>query len=512
MTAAERTIVAISSMLRPGARSRCVAVAVAVLCLAVSGTAPASAASKPEQDEKAAKGEKAAKAKAAKAPAEWDEQIAPIAHDVEDIRGLSFEHPVAVEYLDDAKFRKRVTDDSDESEQDVADEQRAEAQLRAVGLIAADVDLGDATDAAAETGVLAYYDTETDKVTVRGKQLDAMMKVTLAHELTHALDDQHFDLDALDRAADKAHATTVLDALVEGNATRVEDEYVQRLPDDERDEYESGRSDTGASIEEEHDAADIPAAVDVFFGSPYFLGVQMVQVAAHDGGNESVDGLFGDPPRSELAFIDAGTVASTQVPFAVPPPPIEEGERRSGRRDSFGAFALYLMLSTAMNPAAAFDAVRGWGGDAMVTVKRGDETCVRANFTGQDADASAAITSALQQWSANGAHPSSTVTTAGPVTTLLTCDGDAPATDPAAPLNGAVGTLQLRNDLLLSGLHAGVERRVIECTANAVIRAPEFAAYRDDRVASPAADPATDVLERMQRAVQRSATDCRRQV
>jgi len=502
--AAERTIVAISSMLRPGGRSRCAAVAVAALCFAGSGIASASAASKSEPSENAAK--------AAKAPKEWDEQIAPIANEVERIRGLSFEHPVPVEYLGDAAFRKRVTDDSDQSERDVADEQRAEAQLRAVGLITAAVDLGDATDAATETGVLAYYDTETEKVTVRGKQLDTMAKVTLAHELTHALDDQHFDLDALDRAAHKAHATTVLDALVEGDATRVEGEYVRRLSGDERDEYESSRGDTGASIEEERDAADIPAAVDVFFGSPYLLGVQMVQVAAHDGGNESVDGLFGDPPRSELAFIDAGSVASSDLPLTVPPPPIEEGEQRSGRRDSFGAFALYLLLSTAMDPAAAFDTVHGWGGDAMVTVKRGDETCVRANFTGQDADTSAVLTSALRQWSSNGAHPSAMVTTAGPVTTLLTCDGDAPATDPDASLNAAVGTVQLRNELLLSGLEAGIERRVIECAADALIHTSEFAAFRDDRLASPADHPASGVLERVQRAVQRSVTDCREQV
>ena len=284
------------------------------------------------------------------------------------------------------------------------------------------------------------------------------------------------------------------------------------ISDDERDEYESGRSDTGASIEEEQDAADIPAAVDVFFGSPYFLGVQMVQVAAHDGGNDSVDRLFRDPPRSELAFVDAGSVASSDVPLTVPPPPIEPGEQRSGRRDSFGTFALYLMLSTAMDPAEAFDAVRGWGGDAMVTVKRGDETCVRANFTGKDGDASVALASALQGWSTNGSHPSSTVTTAGPVTTLFTCDGDAPATDPDASLTGAVTTVQLRNDLLLSGLEAGVERRVVECTADAVIRTPEFAVYRDDWLASPGEEPASDVLEQVQRAARRSVTNCREQI
>ena len=84
---------------------------------------------------------------------------------------------------------------------DEADLARSEAQLRAVGLVAGGVDLLDSVSDLQQSGVLAYYDPKRERITVRGKELDVARRVTLAHELTHALQDQHFDLESLQRAA-----------------------------------------------------------------------------------------------------------------------------------------------------------------------------------------------------------------------------------------------------------------------------------------------------------------------
>lgn len=487
------------------------AVVLVALAVAASGVASARAASTPSvSSTTSTPSTQSTRPKVAKPPAEWDRQIGPIAHEVESIRGLTFDHPVAVEYLDDAAFRARLkAEGGTETKRDKADEQRMEAQLRAAGLIEADVDLGAAADDFEAAGVLAYYDPDTKSVTVRGKKLDVMTKVTLAHELTHALDDQHFDLNAMDRAAHKAHADSTLTALLEGDAVRVEDEYTSRLSAADRDKEAASEQDAGASVNGEIDTADVPAAVQVFLGSPYVMGVQMVKLAAEEGGNATVDGLFRDPPRSELAFVDVSTVAKGDHPLAVPPPVVEPGEQRSGPRDSFGTFALYLMLSTALDPVDALEAVRGWGGDAMITVMRGDETCVRANFTGRDPQASTKLADALQRWSTSGAHPSARVTTAGPITTLVTCDSDAPTTDPVGPLTAAEATVALRNDLLLETIQAGLGKTVAECTADGVIHSSAFAALRDAQVSAPGAQPSADVVQPLQRVVQRTVTDCR---
>ena len=48
--------------------------------------------------------------------------------------------------------------------------------------------------------MLAFYDPDAKEVVIRGgtKFLDVPHRVVLAHELTHVLQDQHFDLNRLE--------------------------------------------------------------------------------------------------------------------------------------------------------------------------------------------------------------------------------------------------------------------------------------------------------------------------
>src|SRR5262245_5888854 len=174
-------------------------------------------------------------------PERWDRRIEPIAHVVEKLRKLDFEHPVAVEFLSDAAFEKRVAVDKGKlSASDKRSAERSQSQLRAVGLIGPDVDLLDATSSLQKSGVLASYENATKKITVKGKNVDDVAtRVTLAHELTHALQDQHFDLNALQREAAKTHSGTVLRTVVEGDAVRIEDDYVNTLSKADRSKYAS---------------------------------------------------------------------------------------------------------------------------------------------------------------------------------------------------------------------------------------------------------------------------------
>ena len=47
---------------------------------------------------------------------------------------------------------------------------------------------------ARQSGTLAYYDTKTEEIYVRGDVMDAAHRVTVADELTHVFQDQNFDL------------------------------------------------------------------------------------------------------------------------------------------------------------------------------------------------------------------------------------------------------------------------------------------------------------------------------
>src|SRR6266536_1322448 len=69
-------------------------------------------------------------------PKKWDPRLEPIADKVAQLRHLNFEHPVAAEFLSDAEFEKKVAVDKGKlTKQDKEQIQRAQGQLRAVGLI-----------------------------------------------------------------------------------------------------------------------------------------------------------------------------------------------------------------------------------------------------------------------------------------------------------------------------------------------------------------------------------------
>src|SRR5436189_5401629 len=86
-------------------------------------------------------------------PKQWDPRLAPIADKVAELRKLKFDHPVAAEFLDDAKFEKRVSIDKGKlTKSDKEDIVRSQGQLRAVGLIGPDVDLIDASSSLQSSG------------------------------------------------------------------------------------------------------------------------------------------------------------------------------------------------------------------------------------------------------------------------------------------------------------------------------------------------------------------------
>ena len=62
-----------------------------------------------------------------------------------------------------------------------------EGELRAVGLLSGDVDLVEAVGTLQDEGSLAFYDPESERITVRGSDLTPRLRVTLVHELTHAV-------------------------------------------------------------------------------------------------------------------------------------------------------------------------------------------------------------------------------------------------------------------------------------------------------------------------------------
>jgi hypothetical protein len=154
--------------------------------------------------------------------------VSTIAERVEQLRDLRFKTiPDPVE-VDPEQARREGL--ADFERQYPPDRRHADEELyELLGLIDPGSDLAELTGSLFEQGVAGYYDPRDGRlrvVTGAGTGTRVLKEMVLAHELTHALEDQRFGIDA-DTAAtdDRALAEA---ALREGTATSLMTDYVRR--------------------------------------------------------------------------------------------------------------------------------------------------------------------------------------------------------------------------------------------------------------------------------------------
>ncbi|HMJ01347.1 MAG TPA: hypothetical protein VK506_00305 [Conexibacter sp.] len=154
------------------------------------------------------------------------ERIDRIAGRIERLRGLRFRHPVGVEVVSPAEARRVGLAEMARTE--AASEQRAEEELlKLLGLLPPETSMRRVTSLVFAEQVAGFYEPRRGRLAlVRGVGVD---DVTLAHELTHALEDQHFDLERFGDGPDDDRATAE-QALAEGTATLVMQDYAERWP------------------------------------------------------------------------------------------------------------------------------------------------------------------------------------------------------------------------------------------------------------------------------------------
>ncbi len=327
--------------------------------------------------------------------AEFDSVVAELAAYVEAERGLSFVEPVEVEVADDEEFSARLLEDFDEESEDI---QLTDQALTALGLIRPEVDLVAELRAFYDVGVLGFYDAETDELVVRGTDPTLYTQQTIVHELVHALDDQHHDLDRpeLDDAPDESSFGFA--ALVEGNARRVEEAWEAGLSADEQDRL----------LEEEYaypaeaglDFSDFPLVLVELVQAPYELGQPLVEEVLEESGPAGLEDAFAAPPVTSEQVIHPDTFLAGEAARDVAPPPADGEVTDEG---VFGELVLRLLLEGPLPSAEARRASAGWGGDWYVMWREGDRACIRADFAGDGPEDREELLEGLSTWAEE--HP-----------------------------------------------------------------------------------------------------------
>jgi hypothetical protein len=437
-------------------------------------------------------GAKTAGAKTAGAKtAGWDPRIEGIAKEVAKLRKLDFEHPVPVTFLSSKEFDKKVTVDADKlSKKAKQGYAQSTGQLAALGLVPHGTDLVQSQNALQSSAVLAFYSPTKKRFFVRGTTVDsADAKVTIAHELTHALQDQHFDLTKLEEQATKTHSGDALRSLVEGDAVRIQKLYLKTLPAAQQQAYETQNASDVQQAQQGSDAADVPESLQVLLEAPYAFGDSMLQVVLAGGHESGLDDQFRDPPTNSLAYLEPTTLVDGAKFSKVSTPALRKGERRVGPADSFGAFALYLVLAQQMPVQDALRVADGWGGDAMIGYRKDGQQCVRAAFAGRNAQATTAIADGLKAWAAAQPAGSATVEPGGGRVVLSACDVAAARAAPLHDADAALVVAANRNGIVGTLMEQGAPSAAAQCTGNATVADPLFQPLLAQSAQDPTAEP-----------------------
>ena len=444
-------------------------------------------------------------------PGEWDHRVQPYVAFVERTRGLRFDHPVAVYFLSPAQYRHAITSASDgpvtgddaAAATDASRNRRALGLQRALGLVEGDPDLEEAAADLGGEGTLAYYDFVRKVVNVKGSEVTPSMEGTLVHELTHALQDQHYDLQRRNERADSEEAA-VLRSVLEGDAMTVEAAYVQSLPEEQQrriqEESRSQAEDADAQLAEVPAALRAAQAIPYYLGRPYVSLTETTRAGALDPGR--LDDLMGDLPDVTAALFTP--VDGAEEPARVKPPDLG---RKPFLRDTVGAFSLFVLLADRIDPVVAMDAVDGWEGDALaaaeVSRSGAERVCIAATFRMAGDDDAAELSGALTTWSRTmPAEAGVAVDRSGRSVELRSCD---PGASARGTSTGKAFTALLvpagRLELTSAFVGQGVGLEEAACMANRVIRQLTL-----DELASVEASP--ELTQRLREMTSAAAQAC----
>ncbi|HTK94909.1 MAG TPA: hypothetical protein VL382_04665 [Terriglobales bacterium] len=233
--------------------------------------------------------------------------------------GLPIKHPVKRELASREKVRSYLEEEN-KNDEDNKRLQRTAIILKKLGLLPRDFDLGKYIDDLLEEQVSGYYDAKTKTVYLLDWVDPDSQKPVLAHELTHALQDQNFDLDkflrqgakAEDQSKElKAHDSVVVKpdepgtarhAIIEGQAMIVLYDYFLdpsgRSVADSPQIVQMLRAQSQQSDDKYPLMSRAPLYLRDSLIFPYTYGMDFEVALLRQGKEKAFAGVLSDPPRN----------------------------------------------------------------------------------------------------------------------------------------------------------------------------------------------------------------------
>jgi len=289
--------------------------------------------------------------------------------------------------------------------------------LKVFGLVPTRFDYLQTTMELLEAQLAGFYEPRDGKMYL-AEDLDALnATATLAHELVHALQDQHYDLlPHSTYTKGQSDKQSAFSALAEGDATSSMMDFMMKklgtgktgidIPDDELEEQIAGGMEVGPS-------AKAPSIIRAQLGAPYIEGTRFVNDLRRRGGWAKVDEAWKRLPVTTEQILHTDKWLKAEGALAVPSPTaaalgpglVLEDE------DSSGELGMALVFGEWVGGPKGKALAAGWGGDRSA-IYRDDTRIAVAMRVRYDADraaqaalAFATLTPALRK-QGKGAAPS----------------------------------------------------------------------------------------------------------
>jgi hypothetical protein len=292
------------------------------------------------------------------------EATAEVLQETSELRKLPILRPVQSGAQTRAEIEQMLVRNLNESAS--PEEMRAsETVLKKLGLAPADFQLRPFIIKLLAEQVAGYYEPKTqefylaDWIDIDGQ------KPVMAHELTHALQDQHFNLRRFENwPKHDSDAELSAHSLVEGDASFLMMQYIVRNPARQLAFMKSmGASSAGAT--EQIDKAPRVLRETLLF--PYFQGMAWVAGVYKQGGWDAVSATYTNLPKSTEQILHNDKYVANELPVKVALRDISASLGRGWKmadNDVEGEWGYYLMLDQILeSPDVSKKASAGWGGD-----------------------------------------------------------------------------------------------------------------------------------------------------
>ena len=290
---------------------------------------------------------------------------------VASLRGLEPKSPVTKQVTDRATIRQELDEELAREYQagELANKGKALIKL---GLLPAGTDFEREIKKLYVQHLAGCYDPHKKTLYIANWVPMQAQRGTVAHELVHALQDQHFDLVRyLDGVKDDSEAKSAREAVVEGEAVAV-------MLDEQL--HAAGTSFTSLGdlpglIERLLDAvknqipdfSSTPVMLTESMLFPYTYGLRFLQAVRRRGSWDEVSKLYTDPPESTEQIIHPAKYLDERdhpTPVTLPDLSAQLGEGWTRiDEDSIGEFGARLLIRQYLDGQTASVTSEGWDGD-----------------------------------------------------------------------------------------------------------------------------------------------------